>query len=182
MLDLLRRALATADDAAAAAVTDMAQLELVALGDGADADVVSGLTSAELRSVGANFWAGFRERFALVAGIEAGALEVGETTERTVQGRRFVSGALIHRLDGSERTIVVRESDGRWVVDLVATFPSPLLLAVPEAVGEAMRRGSVEVVEGLRDLEPSVRWVLTSDDVDPELEQAAIAALQSIGA
>lgn len=181
-LDVLRRALTAGDDAAAAAVTDVTQLPLVALADGADADLVAALTAAELQAVGVNFWAGFRERFELVAGLDAGALEVRDTTVRDVEGVQFAAGDFVNRVDGSGRTIVVRDVDGQWVVDLVATFPSPLLLAVPESVAESMRRGQAELVDALRALEPSIRWVLTSESVEPDLEQAAIAALQAIGA
>lgn len=181
--DSLRRALAGGDDQWAAALTDPGQFALVASADGADAAVVMALDIAERLAVGANFWGGFRERFALVAGVDVGSLSVGDATTRTVDGVGFSSGEFLNRLDGSGRTIVLRQlDDGAWVVDLVATFPSPLLLAVPEAVEGARRDGEPAFVEELRGLEHSIRWLLSSDDLDPQIQQAGLAALQAIGA
>lgn len=84
-------------------------------------------TAAMLREgvpdpVRANFWEGFVEGFPLFAREEVAELLIGEVERRTVDGVQFGAVLTNFRYGGGEAVLVTRETNGRWRLDLMATF------------------------------------------------------------
>ena len=161
-------------------LTDLAQIPLLAIAEGLDARSVSELTSTDRAAVSANFWQGFTEQLRASVGVDLADLRVDSVDRVDVGGTEFATVELVYSRDASARRMVLRNSDAGWVVDLIASFPSPMLGQIPNAAHLIRSLGDPSLTDSLRGYEPSVRFVLEDPGLDPLLNQAGIAALEAI--
>ena len=173
-------ALGTDDLDTVTALTDPAQIPLLAIAEGLDARSVSELTSTDRAAVSANFWQGFAEQLRASVGVDLSDLRVESVDRVDVGSTEFATVELVYSRDASARRMVLRNSDAGWVVDLIASFPSPLLGQIPNAAQLIRSLGDPSLTDILRGYEPSVRFVLEAPGLDPLLNQAGTAALEAI--
>jgi hypothetical protein len=167
------------DPRRAADLSDAAQVPLLAIAEGLGARGLSQLTTADLDLVATNFWSGFAAQ--LRSSLGASDLVIGDMTIIEVGDSRFAVVDLERPADASVRRLVLRETVDGWVVDLVASFPFPLLARVPEAADISRSVGDAAFRRTLVEMEDSILLVLDDPDVAPQVHQAALAALESIG-
>jgi hypothetical protein len=84
-------------------------------------------TAAMLREgvppvVRANFWSGFVEGFPVFAEQDVGEILIGSTEVFTVGGEQFGAVQVVFRYQPGAGAWVTRAEDGRWRVDMFATF------------------------------------------------------------
>lgn len=163
-----------------AALTDPLQIPLLVIAEGVQARQVADLTAADRTLVAVNFWKGFAEQLSSSLGAGFAQLQSGELGRVEVAGSQFAVVDLVLPADASARRLVFRDTDEGWVVDLIASFPSPLLGLIPDAAQAIRASRDAELSETLRTYEASVRFVLADDEIDPRLNQAATAALEAI--
>lgn len=176
----LVEALRTDDLDSVAELTDPSQIPLLAIAEGLDVRAVADLTAADRAAVSMNFWEGFAAQLRASIGVDLSDLRV-ETVDRVEVGdTAFASVELVHGRDASVRRIVLRDTDSGWVVDLIASFPSPMLGQIPNAAQLIRSIGDPSLTDGLRGYEPSVRFLLEGPALDPLLNQAGTAALEAI--
>ena len=176
----LVEALQDDDLAPVAELTDPSQIPLLALAEGLDVRSVAELTEADRAAVATNFWQGFSEQLRASIGVDLGDLRI-ESIERTSVGdTEFAAVELVYGRDASVRRMVLRNDDAGWVVDLIASFPSPLVGQIPNAAQLIRSISDPGLTESLRGYEPSVRFVLEDPGLEPLLNQAGTAALESI--
>ncbi|HSJ26803.1 MAG TPA: hypothetical protein VLB67_01235 [Acidimicrobiia bacterium] len=181
VFSLLSVALDESDFSSAAQLSDSSQFPILAIAEGKGPREAAALTSADLRAVGANFWSGFATQ--LRSAVDAGLadLAAGPATRSVAGNSEFATIELTLPREASVRTIVLRDTTEGWVVDLIASFPSPLLGLVPNAAQVIRSSGDVGLREALTGYEDSVNFVLERSGVDePMLNQAALAALEAI--
>ncbi|MDX1449251.1 MAG: hypothetical protein R3246_09330 [Acidimicrobiia bacterium] len=176
--DTWSAALAAGDHDTAATVTEPSQISLLALAEGLSGAQVAGLTTADRNAVASNFWSGFVDQ--LGSGPDLPGLQVGEWTETTAGSRTFAIGALSRTSDSAALEVVFVEIDGRWSIDLLATFPSALVNLVPDAAQVIRATGDSRLLEEMRSWRSSVELVVERSGSDPRLNQAGLAALESI--
>ena len=176
LLEALRRS----DLAEAAGLVDPDQLPLVALTEGEMPRAVAGMEPTELRTVGENFWAGFVDQFGTFLSVDVGDLRVESVVERRAGRSDFAQVEVVLGVDASRRSFVCRRVQSGWVLDLVASFPSPLLVAIPGAFDAVRQSGDAELIAVMKGLEDSARYVLEDGTAVPELNQAALAAVEAI--
>ena len=163
-----------------AALTDPSQIPLLALAEGLDARSVAELTSADEAAVAMNFWQGFAEQLRASIGVDLADLRIESIERAGVDDTEFAAVELIYGRDASMRRMVLRNTDDGWVVDLIASFPSPLLGQIPNAAQLIRSSNIPALTDSLRGYEPSVRFLLEDSDLDPVLIQAGTAALEAI--
>lgn len=176
----LVEALGSEDFESVANLTDPSQVPLLAIAEGLDARSVVELTSADRAAVSMNFWQGFAEQLQASIGVDLVDLRVESVDRIDVGGTEFATVELVYGRDASMRRMVLRHSEEGWVVDLIASFPSPLLGQIPNAAQLIRSNGDLALSDSLRGYEPSVRFVLEEPGLDPLLIQAGTAALESI--
>ncbi len=172
-------ALRADDPSLAASLADPAQIPLLAIAEGLGTRGLNQLTPADLDLVASNFWSGFAAQ--LRTSLGTADLAVGEVAVVEVGASRFGVVELERPPDASIRRLVLRETPDGWLVDLVASFPFPLLGRFPEAADLARAADNQDLRDSLTAMEDSVLFVLEDPDVAPQLHQAAVAALESIG-
>ena len=179
VFDALIDAVGRTDHPAAADLTDPAQIPLLALAEGVEAGRVAEFTDADRQAVAANFWAGFASQLEASLGVSIGDLRQGDVI-RTFESTGFATVDLVLGSDASVRRLVVRDTPSGWVVDLIASFPSPLLGLIPDAAQAIRASGDGTLLGDLRGYEVSVRYLLADPEADALLNQAATAALEAI--
>ena len=173
----LVEALGSADLESVAELTDPAQVPLLAIAEGLDARSVAELTSTDRTAVSTNFWQGFAEQLRASIGVDLADLRVDSVDRVEVGDTEFATVELVYGRDASARRMVLRNSDAGWVVDLIASFPSPMLGQIPNAAQLIRSIGDPSLTDSLRGYEPSVRFLLEDPGLDPLLYQAGTAAL-----
>lgn len=163
-----------------AALTDPLQIPLLVIAEGVEARQVADLTATDRTMAVANFWQGFATQLSSSLGTELSQLQRGEFRRLEIGGSQFATVELVLPADASVRRLVLRNTDEGWVVDLIASFPSPLLGLIPDAAQAIRASGDEELRQTLRAYEVSVRFILADDEIDPRLHQAATAALEAI--
>ena len=176
----LVEALRAGDHRRAAMLTDQSQIPLLAVAEGLGTREVSALTPADLDVVASNFWSGFSSQLESSLGLGLPGLRAGQIEDAQAGASRFAVVELTLPADASVRRLVIRDTPEGWVIDLVASFPSPLLGFIPEAA-EVIRVTGDETLKGdLEGFEDSILFVLDDPDTPPQLNQAALAALEAI--
>ena len=179
VLAVVLDALRSQDAAPIAAVTDLTQIPLLALAEGTAVRQVAGFSNSDRSAVAANFWSGFIGQLESSLGSGLRQLRSGELERSETEGVRFAAVDLVVT-SSDPRRLVLRETESGWVLDLIASFASPLVGLIPD-VAQTMRVfGDATLLEDLRGYEPSVRFILDDVGTNPLLDQAAIAALESV--
>jgi hypothetical protein len=163
-----------------AELTDPSQIPLVAIAEGLGVRSVADLTSADRAAVAENFWRGFAEQLRASIGVDLADLRTESVERVSVSDTEFAAVELVYGRDASVRRMVLRNSEAGWVVDLIASFPSPLLGQIPNAAQLIRSTGDPALTDSLRGYEPSVRFLLEDPALDPLLNQAVTAALEAI--
>ncbi|MEX1004993.1 MAG: hypothetical protein WD990_10945 [Acidimicrobiia bacterium] len=161
-------------------LTDPAQVPLLAIAEGHDARSVAAFTAADRAAVSMNYWQGFAEQLRASIGVDLADLQIDSVDRIEVGETEFAAVELVLGRDASTRRMVLRNSADGWVVDLIASFPSPLLGQIPDAAQLIRSTGIPALTDSLRGYEPSVRFVLEDAGLDPLLVQAGTAALEAI--
>lgn len=180
VFDELVDAVGRGDHSAAADLTDPEQIPLLALAEGVEAGRVASFTDADRQAVAANFWAGFASQLESSLGVSIGDLRQGEVVRTEFESTGFSIVDLVLGSDASVRRMVVRDTPTGWVVDLIASFPSPLLGLIPDAAQAIRASGDETLLEELRGYEISVGYLLADPETDALFNQAATAALEAI--
>ena len=164
----------------AATLTDPAQITVLAIAEGAEPRQVATFSEEDRAAVAANFWSGFSEQLRSSIGGGLGDLAAGDFVRHSEAGAQFATVDLVSA-DGSPiRRLVLRNTADGWLVDLLASFPAPLLGLIPGAAQGIRSLGDERLLADLRSYEASVAFVLADPDADPLLTQAAMAALEAI--
>jgi hypothetical protein len=181
VFDLLSRALDDSDFVAAAELSDVSQFPILAIAEGTGPREAAALTSSDLIAVGANFWSGFAAQLRSAVDAGLGDLAAGPATRSVAGDAEFATIELTVPSEPAVRTIVLRDTADGWVVDLIASFPSPVLGLVPNAAQVIRSSGDIGLREALAGYEDSVQFVLERSGADePMLNQAALSALEAI--
>lgn len=181
VFERLAMALDESEFAVAAEMTDVSQFPILAIAEGTGPREVAALSPVDLQAVGANFWSGFATQLRSAVDAGLGDLAVGPATRSVAGGSEFATIELSVPTETAVRSIVMRETDGGWVVDLIASFPSPVLGLVPNTAQVIRSSGDGALRDSLAGFEDSVIYVLERSGSDePMLNQAALAALESI--
>ena len=167
------------DPGRAAQLSDAAQVPLLAIAEGLGGRGLSQLTTADLDLVATNFWSGFAAQ--LRSSLGASDLVIGDMTMVAIGDSHFAVVDLERPADASVRRLVLRETADGWVVDLIASFPFPLLGRIPEAADIARSVEDSAFRQVLLEMEDSILLVLGDPDLAPQVHQAGLAALESIG-
>lgn len=181
VFDQLVEALESGETMRAAELTDPAQVTLLAVAEGIGSREIVELTDRDRELIASNFWGGFAAqlRSSLRGGLAAlGSGEIGHTE---AGASRFAVVELESSADAAVRRVVIRDTPSGWVIDLLATFPSPLLERVPAAAEVVRLSGDHDLRQDLISYEDSIRYVLDDSGASPQLNQAAVAALEAIG-
>lgn len=176
----LTRALAVGRFVEAVDLTVDGQMLVVALAEGLDVDGALSLLEMGADDVGVNFWGGFAASLEDFLGYEPDDIEIGTVSTFEVDDRRFARVDAFVPLDSAVRHFVVQEEDG-WRIDVLATFASALAGKLPDAAD--LVRGHPEgapLLEVMRRHIPSLRAVIEGGDAQPQLVQAALAAIERI--
>jgi hypothetical protein len=180
VFEQLVEALQARDHARAARLTDQSQIALLAVAEGLGPREVTALTAADLEAVASNFWSGFSSQLESSLGVGLRGLRAGQIRDAQAGAARFAVVELTLPSDASVRRLVIRDTPSGWVIDLVASFPSPLLGFIP-AAAEVIRVTGDEKLKGdLIGFEDSILFVLDDPDMPSQLNQAALAALEAI--
>lgn len=180
VFDALVEALATDAFDTAATLTDPAQITVLAIAEGAEPRQVATFSEEDRAAVAANFWSGFSEQLRSSIGGGLGDLGAGDFVRRDEAGAQFATVVLSSTEDSPVRRLVLRNTANGWLVDLLASFPAPLLGLIPGAAQGIRSLGNEQLLTDLRSYETSVAFVLADPDADPLLSQAATAALEAI--
>ncbi len=123
-LEALIGALGADDPEATRSVTFDDQLALLIGLEGSDgSDALLMLNDGVPDQMRANFWRSFADSFPAFAEEELTELRVGETEAFSVEGESFATVAVALRgLSGSGEWIARKDLQGRWRMDLFATF------------------------------------------------------------
>lgn len=176
LLDALRRG----EPRLAADLTDPSQFPLLALVEGMSAREVAQLGPVGLQRVAENFWSEFLVRFPEFVDADLDEFRIGTVTQRQGGASRFAEVEVVLGRDASVRRFFVRDTPGGWFLDLVVTFPSPLLERLPEVAAAVRQSGDEALNQGLVDLEDSIRFVFDDASISSEMHQAATAALEAV--
>jgi hypothetical protein len=163
----------------AAALTDPLQFPLLAIAEGVGPRDIPSLTTEELAMVATNFWSGFATQIKSTLGTGLAGVRTGDVASSEAGGSRFASVDLLLP-DASTRRIVLRDTPTGWLIDLIASFPSPVLTRVPEAANVIRLSDDDGLRETMFGYEDSIRFILDESTTEPLLNQAAIAALEAI--
>ena len=163
----------------AAELTDSLQFPLLAIAEGVGPREIASLTTPDLAVVASNFWSGFAAQLRSTLGTGLAGVSVGDVTLSEAGDSRFASVDLLLP-DASTRRVVLRDMPGGWVIDLIASFPSPVLTRVPEAANVIRLSGDEDLRENMFGYEDSIRFIFDESATEPLLNQAAIAALEAI--
>ncbi|HVR33779.1 MAG TPA: hypothetical protein VMS74_13855 [Acidimicrobiia bacterium] len=180
VFDELVEALANDAFDTAATLTDPAQITVLAIAEGAEPRQVATFSEDDRTAVAANFWSGFSEQLRSTIGGGLGDLGVGDFVRRDEAGAQFATVDLLSTDGSPVRRLVLRNTADGWLVDLLASFPAPLLGLIPGAAQGIRSLGDEQLLADLRSYETSVAFVLADPDADPLLSQAAMAALEAI--
>lgn len=180
VFEQLVEALQAGDHARAARLTDQSQIPLLAVAEGLGPREVTALTAADLEAVASNFWSGFSSQLQASLGVGLRGLRAGEIRDAQAGAARFAVVELTLPSDASVRRLVIRDTPAGWVIDLVASFPSPVLGFIPDAAEVIRVTGDEKLKGDLIGFEDSILFVLDDPDMPPQLNQAALAALEAI--
>ena len=173
-------ALETSDFEAAAGLTFEPHIPLLALAEGLSGAQVAVLTDADRTVIAANFWEGFVGQAGPMLGSPVSALRVDEWTETNAGGQDFALADLFRSSDASVRRIVFVDTADGWKIDLIASFPSAMINLVPDAAQVIRATSDARILEDMQDWRPSVELVIAESADDPVVNQAGLAALESI--
>jgi hypothetical protein len=180
VFEQLVEALQARDHARAARLTDQSQIALLAVAEGLGPREVTALTAADLEAVASNFWSGFSSQLESSLGVGLRGLRAGQIRDAQAGAARFAVVELTLPSDASVRRLVIRDTPSGWVIDLVASFPSPLLGFIPDAAEVIRVTGDEKLKGDLIGFEDSILFVLDDPDMPSQLNQAALAALEAI--
>jgi hypothetical protein len=160
-------------------LTDPLQFPLLAIAEGVGPREIASLTPADFTVVASNFWSGFAAQLESTLGRGLAGVRVGDATRSEAGDSRFASVDLLLP-DASTRRVVLRDTPVGWVIDLIASFPSPLLTRVPEAANVIRLSGDEGLRENMFGYEDSILFIFDDSTTEALLNQAAIAALEAI--
>jgi hypothetical protein len=163
----------------AAALTDVSQAALLTLVEGADPSEVADLLAGDGRDVSANFWSGFAQT--LPSGFSSSDLQisVGDTIEKG--GVEFVR-VTVEAPEGDPQVFVLHH-DGRWEVDLMATFAPILAERMVPPVDNLLQSANPDagtVLEQLRRSAPSLEVAIDNPDLPAEVRQSLLALIERV--
>lgn len=173
-------ALEAADFDAAADLTFSRQVPLLALAEGLSGPQVAALTEADRALIAVNFWEGFIGQAEPMLGSRVGALRVEDWIETAAGGRSFALADLLRSSDASVRRVVFVDTADGWKLDLIASFPSAMINLVPDAAQVIRATGDARLLEDMREWQPSVELVIAESADDAVINQAGLAAFESI--
>lgn len=163
----------------AASLTDVRQAGLLALAEGAEVGEVVDSLDEDATGVAANFWSGFAQSLMPSYDPAAFTVEAGEVQEQ--DGERYVP-VVVTDPDGEERTFYLREEEGGWKIDLIATF-APLvaerLTPRVESLLTSANPEAAEVVSRLNRAIPSLE-VAARSTLDVATYQSVLALIERI--
>lgn len=172
---------AVADDdfEEAARLTDVRQVTLLAVAEGIASSDVAAFTPVDRHSVLVNFWEGFVSQLRASLGSSIEGMRDGDIERSSAGGASFAGTDLVRSSDGSQRNLVLRHTDEGWRLDLIASFPQAFLVLLPDVAQAVRASGDPTLIGDLRGYGASIEHILAQPDMDPVLEQAAIAALEA---
>jgi hypothetical protein len=110
----------------AASVETASATVLIAAENGYTVDELAGMLEGGIpEGVGASYWGSFDASFREFRGVATSDLDVGDFRSLDVEGAEFAAVELRSPAGASE--VVARRVDGRWLVDMVATFGPALI-------------------------------------------------------
>ncbi len=180
--DLVGRLMAAVDEGRfedAAALTDASQAALLTLIEGADPSEVADLLAGGGEDVSANFWSGFAQT--LPSGFSSSDLQisVGETIE---QGGMEFLPVTVEAPEGDPQVFVLHHN-GRWEVDLMATFAPILAERMVPPVDNLLQSANPDagaVLEQLRRAAPSLEVATQNPDLGAEVRQSLLALIERV--
>ncbi len=175
----LLEALRAGEEDRAAEMTDDLQFPLLAIAEGVGPREIASLTTADFAVVASNFWSGFSDQLKSTLGTGLPGVSVGDVTFSEAGDSRFASVDLLLP-DASTRRLVLRDMPEGWLIDLIASFPSPVLTRVPEAANVIRLSGDDDLRENMFGYEDSILFIFDESTTEPLLNQAATAALEAI--
>jgi hypothetical protein len=169
------RAVIAGEPEAAAGLTALDQMPIVALLEGMPVREAVALDDAARRAVAANFWAGFGDRLDLP----------DDPTLVTVQRVRGipVTGAFSEVVlagAGTQGATLVSRRDGGWQVDVLASFGPVLagnLAQVVESLEADPRPEAERMLDLIRDQRPSLMALRSRAGVSAEVRQIVFSIL-----
>ncbi|MGA7270065.1 MAG: hypothetical protein WB239_03230, partial [Acidimicrobiia bacterium] len=180
--ELIRQLMAAVDEGRfedAAALTDSTQAALLTLIEGADVSQVADVLAGDGREVSANFWSGFAQTLPADFSSKDLQISVGDTFEQ--EGVEFVR-VTVEAPEGDPQVFVLHQ-DGRWQVDLMATFASILAERMVAPVDNLLQSANPDagaVLEQLRATAPSLSVATQNPDLPAEVRQSLLALIERV--
>ena len=175
----LVEALRAGESDRAAELTDHLQFPLLAIAEGVGPREIASLTPSDLAVVASNYWSGFAAQLTSALGAGLAGVNAGDVVRSEAGDSLFASVDLLLP-DASTRRVVLRDTPRGWVIDLIASFPSPVLTRVPDAANVIRLSGDEGLRENMFGYEDSILFIFDDSATEPLLNQAAIAALEAI--